>query len=146
MDQQTQIVIDEFIEKMGLIAQADGIPRIAGRVLGALIIHDEPFSFSQLSDLLAVSRGSISTNTRLLVNLGIIERTTKRGERQDYFKLKETPYISLMQGIQTRIAHASSVVKQTRENLPAELEGAQQRLAQMQDFYLQFGRAIKSLT
>ncbi|WP_371194982.1 GbsR/MarR family transcriptional regulator [Glaciecola sp. SC05] len=146
MDKAAQVTIDDFIEKMGLIAQADGIPRIAGKVLAALVIYDEPFSFSQLSELLQVSRGSISTNTRVLVNLGIIERTTKRGERQDYFKLKESPYVSLMQGIQTRTAHTARVISETKQRLPAELSGAQQRLTEMQQFYLKLNRTIKSLT
>jgi DNA-binding transcriptional regulator GbsR (MarR family) len=145
MQPNTQIVVDEFVEKMGLITQADGLPRIAGRVLAVLLIHDEPFSFSQLSEKLSVSRGSISTNTRLLVNLGVIERTTKRGERQDYFKLKEKPYVSLIQGVQARLANASEVLARTQSQLPDELSGAKKRLHDMQDFYRDFAKAIESL-
>lgn len=146
MTNETQVAIDDFIEKMGLHAQADGIPRIAGKVLAALVIYDEPFSFSQLSELLEVSRGSISTNTRLLVNLGIIERTTKRGERQDYFKLKENPYVSLMQGVQNRTANTANTIKETKQRLPTNLLGAQQRLTDMQEFYIKLNSAIKDLT
>lgn len=146
MNETSELVISDFIEKMGLISQADGLPRIAGRILGALIMSDEPFSFSQLSELLAVSRASVSTNTRLLVNLGMIERTTKRGERQDYFKLKENPYLSLKQGIQTRITHASEVLSDTQAKLPDELAGAKKRLHDMQCFYSDFAKAIKSIT
>jgi DNA-binding transcriptional regulator GbsR (MarR family) len=149
MIKKDEQVIDEFIEKMGLVFQADGLPRIAGRILAALIIYDEPFSFSQLSERLAVSRASVSTNTRLLAHLGMIERSSKRGERQDYFQLKENPYTSFMQGIETRVAHAAEVIEQTRGQLAEtsqSSEGAQQRLGQMKTFYSSFLNAIKDLT
>jgi DNA-binding transcriptional regulator GbsR (MarR family) len=142
-------IIDEFIEKMGLVYQAEGLSRIAGRILATLIIYDEPFSFSQLSERLAVSRASISTNTRLLAHLGVIERSTKRGERQDYFKLRENPYTSFMQGIETRVMHATEVIEQTQSQLsqsPEKTAGAQQRLTQMKAFYQDFKSAIKDLT
>jgi DNA-binding transcriptional regulator GbsR (MarR family) len=149
MTEKDEHVIDEFIEKMGLVFQADGLPRIAGRILAALIIYDEPFSFSQLSERLAVSRASVSTNTRLLGHLGMIERSSKRGERQDYFQLKENPYTSFMQGIETRVAHAAEVIEQTKDQLAQTSEssaGAQQRLGQMGAFYSSFLNAIKDLT
>lgn len=138
--------IDSFIEKMGLLAQADGLPRIAGRILAVLVIYDDPHSFSNLAEKLAVSRGSISTNTRLLVNLGLIERLTKKGERQDYFVLRENPYTSLMRGIESRNQEAQNLLKTTKAGLPQELKGAQNRLSEMLDFYTKFAQAIKSLT
>jgi DNA-binding transcriptional regulator GbsR (MarR family) len=147
--QDNEQIIDEFIEKMGLIYQAEGLSRIAGRILATLIIYDEPFSFSQLSERLAVSRASISTNTRLLTQLGVIERSTKRGERQDYFKLRENPYTSFMQGIESRVMHATEVIEQTQSQLSQSSEktaGAQQRLTQMKAFYQDFKSAIKDLT
>nr|WP_241664423.1 MarR family transcriptional regulator [Ningiella ruwaisensis] len=146
MDEATAHTIEHFIEKMGLIAQADGLPRIAGRILAVLVIYDEPHSFTDLTEKLAVSRGSISTNTRLLVNLGLIERSTKKGERQDYFVLRENPYTSLMQGIEARTQEARALLKATKSDLPDVLEGAQTRLSQMLDFYNKFSEAVKSLT
>jgi DNA-binding transcriptional regulator GbsR (MarR family) len=149
MTEKEEQVINEFIEKMGLVFQTDGLPRIAGRILAALTIYDEPFSFSQLSERLAVSRASVSTNTRLLTHLGMIERSSKRGERQDYFQLKENPYTSFMQGIETRVAHAAGVIEQTQDQLAQTSEssaGAQQRLGKMHTFYSSFLNAIKDLT
>ena len=119
--------IDCFVEQLGLIAQADGLPRIAGRILGLMVIHGGPFSFSELSVRLKVSRGSISTNTRLLENLGVIERTTRAGERQDYFKLHANPYIELIRGLQNRMKKASLIVAETKQKLPADNKEMQKR-------------------
>ena len=35
----TDEAVGEFIERMGVIAQADGLPRIAGRLMGFFVIH-----------------------------------------------------------------------------------------------------------
>ena len=139
-------VIDEFVEQLGLIAQADGLPRIAGRILGLLVIHGGPFSFSELGERLKVSRGSISTNTRLLENLGIIVRTTLAGERQDYFKLHTDPYVELIRGLQNRMKKASLVVNETKANLPSANTEMQNRLSDLSFFYQSFIDTTESMT
>lgn len=143
---KTEQTIEEFIERLGLITQADGMPRIAGRILGVLVLFDAPFSFSQLSEKLQVSRASISTNTRLLESLAMIERTTKPGERQDYFRLRKNPYDSLMRGIQTRMLYSQEVVEQTRQQLPDHWSGAQKRLQELEKFYKDFYQASLAIT
>jgi DNA-binding transcriptional regulator GbsR (MarR family) len=143
---KTEQAIEEFIERLGLITQADGMPRIAGRILGVLVLFDEPYSFSQLSEKLQVSRASISTNTRLLESLAMIERTTKPGERQDYFRLRKNPYVSLMRGMQSRMIYSQEVVQQTREQLPDHWNGAQERLQELEKFYKDFHQASLAIT
>ena len=138
MKKVQQAVIDDFVEQLGLIAQADGLPRIAGRIMGLMVIHGGPFSFSELSVMLKVSRGSISTNTRVLENLGVIERTTRAGERQDYFKLHSNPYIELIRGLQNRMKKASSMVANTKEKLPIVDKAMQKRLTDLGCFYQSF--------
>lgn len=137
--------IDYFVEQLGLIAQADGLPRIAGRILGLMVIHGGSFSFSELSIKLKVSRGSISTNTRLLENLGVIERTTRAGERQDYFKLHANPYVELIRGLQNRMKKASLFVEKTKDKLPASNAEMQQRLTDLRHFYQSFIDATESM-
>ena len=103
-----------------------------------MVIHGGPFSFSELSVMLKVSRGSISTNTRVLENLGVIERSTRPGERQDYFKLHSDPYIELIRGLQNRMKKASLMVVDTRGKLPVEDKAMQKRLADLGHFYQSF--------
>jgi DNA-binding transcriptional regulator GbsR (MarR family) len=79
MEQSNDQAIEQFIERVGLIAQVDGLPRIAGRIMGLLVIYGGPFSFAEIAKRLQVSRGSISTNRRLLENLGVIERVARPG-------------------------------------------------------------------
>ncbi|WP_069441685.1 GbsR/MarR family transcriptional regulator [Methyloceanibacter superfactus] len=135
MADETEKVIAEFVERMGLILQADGKPRIAGRILGLMVVHGGPFGFTELAERLSVSRASISTNTRLLEDLGIIERTSMPGDRQDYFRLSPQPYARLLRGIFERMHRARDVVGATRAALPKDMAGAQERLAELDAFY-----------
>ncbi len=85
-----------FIEKMGLYYEDYGIPRIGGKILALLMAVEEPISAEQISALLEVSRGSISTNVRLLSSAGFLEKTTQKGERTDYFKISEAAWENII--------------------------------------------------
>jgi DNA-binding MarR family transcriptional regulator len=78
---------ESFIERMGLAAENDGLSRIAGRLFGALILHSEPRSLDDLAEQLAVSKASVSTEARRLVERGVAERIGKAGDRRDYYTL-----------------------------------------------------------
>jgi biotin operon repressor len=80
-------MLRRFVERMGLEAERDGLPRIAGRILGFLITADAPASLDQIADALQVSRASVSTNCRLLEQIGAAERVSLPGDRKDYYEL-----------------------------------------------------------
>lgn len=124
---------ERFIERMGIIAQNDGLPRIAGRLMGLLVLEGGPFSFSELAERLKVSRGSTSTNARLLENMGVIERTAIAGDRQDYYQLAKDPYTKLLQGLAYRMKGAETLVLETQKALPKD--DSQDRLQDLGDFY-----------
>lgn len=104
-----------FIEQLGLNAQADGLPRIAGRMMGYLLVNGEACSLSSLADELQVSRGSISTNARLLVSQGMIARVAVAGERQDYYQIVDEPYKAML------LVYAERM-RQMRRNASALIE------------------------
>lgn len=125
----------DFIEAMGLVYQGDGLPRIAGRILGLLTIKDCHFSLQELADLLEVSRGSISTNTRLLEQFGMIERIAKPGDRQGFYQLAEEPYSRGMRGAIQRLSKAQKVVATARTKISKSATGAHKNLSEMEHFY-----------
>lgn len=135
MAEKPQDVVVEFVEQMGLILQAEGLPRIAGRIMGLMIMHGGPFSLTELAEGLTVSRASISTNTRLLEELGVIERTAMPGDRQDYFRLSRQPYARMLRGVVRRMRRAREVVESTQGALPQAMNGAQERLNELDSFY-----------
>lgn len=87
-----------FIEEMGLALEAFGMPRMAGRLLGALLVAEPPEqSADELAATLRASRGSISTTTRLLEAPGLIERVSKPGERKVYWRNRPNAWVAAME-------------------------------------------------
>jgi DNA-binding MarR family transcriptional regulator len=131
----------DFIEKTGLVTQAEGLPRIAGRVFGMLIYDGEVVSFSDLATKLQVSRASISTSIRILEERGLVKRVTKPGQRQDFFQLAPNPYATMLEGIQNRNQSIKADIAQTIESLPADAD-AVGRLTAYANFYASLDTAV----
>ncbi len=78
-----------YIEEVGTALEALGIPWTLGRAVGALLLADPPeLSADGLAAALRASPGTISTSTRTLEEMGIVERVRKAGDRKQYFRLR----------------------------------------------------------
>ncbi|HLI51568.1 MAG TPA: MarR family transcriptional regulator [Thermomicrobiaceae bacterium] len=85
MATELSLAQQQFIESTGLLFQRSGSTRIAGRVYAALLLADDPLSIDEIASRLLVSRASVSTNARLLISQGLIERFSRPGDRRDYY-------------------------------------------------------------
>ena len=85
-----QALIERFVEEVGVMLELEaGAPRMVGRVLGWLLVCEPPGqSAAELAEQLQASRGSISTATRVLLRMGLLERLRLRGERFDRFQAR----------------------------------------------------------
>lgn len=124
-----------FIEQMGLMAEREGMPRIAGRLLGFLLIDGGMHSLDDLAEILQVSKASISTNTRVLENLQVIKRTTIPGDRRDFFQIGENPGEQMFEMARQRLEEPRRLFETTALALPDEMEEARGRLAAWTSFY-----------
>ncbi len=124
-----------FVEEMGLLAQADHLPRIAGRILGVFLLEGAIFGQRELAARLKVSRGSVSTNARLLVQLGLLERVAKPADRQDYYQLAPDPYARLLASQIARMNHSHAVISEAERRFPADREECRKRLRDFADFF-----------
>jgi len=78
-----------FVEDISLYFEQMGLPRTAGRVLGVLLICDPPAqSLTDLCERLQASKSSVSTTTRLLIEMDLIERVPSPVPRQVYFQFR----------------------------------------------------------
>lgn len=88
-----------FVEMVGRFWESWGQPRTAGRMLGWLMICDPPEqSSADLAEALDASAGSVSTTSRQLVQIGLVDRVTFPGDRSSYFRLHEHAWIQVMHG------------------------------------------------
>src|SRR5262252_5919307 len=128
-------VAERFIEDFGLCLASQGLPRTAGRLLGLILMLDEGGDLESLAAQLRVSRASISTNTRLLESIGAIERHSIPGRRRMVYRAARTPQNRAMEAMMWRMRRTLDVLGEARRELPKEMQGANDRLKRVEDYY-----------
>jgi DNA-binding transcriptional regulator GbsR (MarR family) len=85
----SRISSERFVEEIGLVFDSLHLPRMSGRVLGAILIGPEDgMTAADLAETLQASKGSISNMTQLLIHYKFIARTVRGGDRRDRFVVK----------------------------------------------------------
>jgi predicted transcriptional regulator len=110
--------LTNFIESMGRYFESYGIPRIGGRILGLLLIAHEPLSAEDIASILKVSRGSVSTNFRILLTSALAEKVTYPGDRTTYFAFPPTAWEKAMAVEIEGIAFLKKLAQQGLSALP----------------------------
>ncbi len=138
--------LHHFVEEFALAYEAAGIPRTAGRILGWLMICDPPEqTASQLVEALGASKASISTMTRLLVQMHLIERVPKRGSRQNYFRIRPGTWSERVKsGLASLCIYKTLAEKGLRllKNAPPQ---RRERLHEMRELYAFFEVELQGL-
>ncbi|MGH7510569.1 MAG: GbsR/MarR family transcriptional regulator [Gemmatimonadales bacterium] len=117
-----------FIERMGLTLEADGLPRIAGRIFGLLLVSEDARSLDDLSAELRVSKGSASTNARLLEQRGILERICRPADRRDYYRVPRDLFSHTMAQRLARWEQFHQAIGAARTSLPLQSQEVLDRL------------------
>ncbi len=135
-----------FIEDMGLLFEQGGHPRMAGRILGALLIAKPPYqSATQLADTLQASKGSLSTMTRLLLQMGLIERVGMPGHRSDYYRIKPGAWTALVRQTVYELTAMRQLAERGLELVDEGDVETRERLAEAHDLYGYLEREYPSL-
>lgn len=86
-----------YVEEIGRSFEEAGWPRMAGRLVGALVVAEpREQTAAQLAERLQASRGSISTMSRLLVAARLAERVTRDGDRRHWLRLRADAWNGLI--------------------------------------------------
>lgn len=134
-----------FIEEVGLLFELVGFPRMAGRIFGWLLISKPPHqSLSELADILQASKGSLSTMTRLLIQIGLIERISLPGQRRDYFRIKLNAWSQMAEQRLAQII-AFRQLAERGLNLFEAKDPQRQRLEEMRDIHAFWERELPLL-
>ena len=114
-----------------------GLPRMAGRILGWLLISDSPHQSSeQLVNGLEASKGSISSMTRLLIQINLIERMSLPGVRRDYFRIRADAWHNMIRrGLEDEIKMVRQLAERALELLADKPPRTRQWLEEMCDVY-----------
>jgi len=143
----TQAEEKHFVEDVGIAFEQTGLPRTAGRIFGWLLISDPPHqSTSELAEALMASRGSISSMTRLLIQMGTVERISLTGVRHGYFHLRPDAWQHMIKhGLEDEIKMFRQLAEHGLELLADKTTLTRKGLEEMRDIYTFFEREFPAL-
>ncbi|HVH11726.1 MAG TPA: hypothetical protein VM759_01670 [Longimicrobium sp.] len=129
MDQAVQ----QFVERMALICEKEGMPRIGGRIFGYLLATDQTFSLDELAERLQASKASASTNARMLEQFGMIQRVSVLGDRRDFYRVQDDPWEQMLRVAQSRWRDMVHAFEEAAQRLPDP--AGRERAAQAEGFH-----------
>lgn len=135
-----------FADEVGLLFAEAGLPRITGRLLGWLLVCEpEHQSLADLTSALGISKASASTSTRLLIEMGLVERTILPGDRRDYVRMASGAWLKFFRRRMALIGALRAIAErglQVVNGTPLPRRG---RLEQMRRLYTFLERAMPAL-
>jgi DNA-binding transcriptional regulator GbsR (MarR family) len=125
-----------FIEQLGRLAEGEGLPRTAGRMMALLILAGTPLGSDDFAVRLKVSRASVSTNSRLLQSPAIAVLVSDPGSRRDYLQISGDPTSALLNlGLQRMQAMQLTISEMRLALRGAQFHATRARLQRMEKFY-----------
>ncbi|OUZ12507.1 MarR family transcriptional regulator [Aeromicrobium sp. PE09-221] len=124
----------EFIERFADHWAAVGASRLEGLIAGYLLLDEsDGVGALELSDELGISRGSVSTYTRQLVERGFVRRVRKPGERAHFFVMDNDVWAGFLAAEQEYLHNQRRLAETT---LPLVREGGRswERVRNMRDY------------
>lgn len=76
----------QFIQTWGALGTSWGINKTMAQIFALLMISTKPLSVEEIMEELSISRGNTSMNIRTLIDWELVMKSTKMGERKEYFE------------------------------------------------------------
>ena len=136
----------QFTEDFALAMELQGLPRMAGRILGWLLICDPPDqSMPEIVDALGASKSSVSTMTRQLIHFGMVERFSRPGERHDRYRATPGYWLRQLEGATREFAAYRTIAEQGLALLEDAPAAARANLRDMRDVSIFLEREFPAL-
>lgn len=138
--------LHHFAEEMGLFFEQSGGSRMAGRIIGWLHVCDPPRqNAGQLAEALHASAGSISTHTRMLLQMNLVEKVAVRGDRRAWYQLSDGAWERTLRGKVVSFTLMRELAERGLELLGDRPPEARARLEELHDLYVFFEREFPLL-
>ncbi len=126
----------DFIEQFGLQFEANGIPRMAGRIFGLLLISSPPeLPPAEIKESLSASISSVSAMLRILGQLGVVEPVSRSGERAKRYRIAPGGWQRLMMARLRGVSRVRELLDHGRSLLAGGTPDSLRRIEEMDAFY-----------
>jgi DNA-binding transcriptional regulator GbsR (MarR family) len=137
--------VQQFVERMGLICEKEGMARSSGRIFGLLLVGGRPYALDELAEKLQASKAGVSTNCRMLEQFGMIERVSALGDRRDFYQVRSDPWEHMMRVAQGRWRDMNKIFAEALAAIPAQMGEGRRRLREAEQFHSILIREVDTL-
>ena len=92
----------DFITALSGISRFWGFPKGMGAIFAVLYLSPDPLSLDELARQTGLTKGAISTEIRALARMGLVYRSSKLGDRKDYYAAETDFYKAIRSLIKER--------------------------------------------
>lgn len=124
----------QFVEECGLYFEQVGLTRIAGKIIGCLLICDPPYQDqASLVATLGASKSSISVALKDLTTLYLVERFTLPGDRRTFYRTSKDMWSRSFRARMNQVSELKELGERGLAALEGESPQRRQRLEFMRD-------------
>ncbi len=102
MSQSLNKIKKDFTQGLSQISRFWGFPKGMGAIFAVLYISPTPLSLDEIVVETGLTKGAISTEIRSLARMGLVHRSTKLGDRKDYYEAESDFYAAIRSILQER--------------------------------------------
>jgi hypothetical protein len=122
-----------FVDELGALGPDIGLPRAMMRVTAWMMVCEPPEqSARQIQDGVRLSAAAVSTATRQLIAAGMLERVSRAGDRQIYYRLVSGSWDAPLQAKLRALGRLRHVAD---KGIAAAGDRADHRLIEMRDAF-----------
>jgi HTH-type transcriptional regulator, glycine betaine synthesis regulator len=142
----------EFTEGLSQISRFWGFPKGMGAIFAVLYLSPAPLSLDEIVKETGLTKGAVSTEIRALARMGLVHRSSRLGDRKDYYEAEADFYAAVRSILKERQnSEFDSAVRSVKDTLTVMEENwvenedwnfVYERVQALQEFF----DAIDSLT
>jgi HTH-type transcriptional regulator, glycine betaine synthesis regulator len=152
MTQSLTKIKKDFAQGLSQISRFWGFPKGMGAIFAVLYLSPTPLSLDEIVQDTGLTKGAISTEIRSLARMGLVHRSSRLGDRKDYYEAESDFYAAIRSILKERqnseFDRAIRSVRETLEIMEAnwvedeDWNFVYERIQALQEFF----DAIDSLT
>ena len=85
----------DFTEGLSQISRFWGFPKGMGAIFAVLYLSPTTLSLDEIVTETGLTKGAISTEIRALARMGLVHRSSKLGDRKDYYEAESDFFVSI---------------------------------------------------
>jgi len=148
----------DFTQGLSQISRFWGFPKGMGAIFAVLYLSPTPLSLDEIVQETGLTKGAVSTEIRALARMGLVHRSSRLGDRKDYYEAETDFYAAIRSILRERQnSEFDRAIRSVRETLESMEENwveeeewnfVYERVQALQDFFDaidSLGRAVVRL-